>query len=600
MSDLLRETALGQVIRYVTKNKVLLYAEEKPDFSCPHDYRHGSSGEKSPVDSAEEAGRPAPEREETEDSVALQKAETQHSVSSHSSMKNNLGRADTRVDLEKLATRSELEQAYSRATLPRTPTRPIVPEKLDDGTILVDWYDTDDPDNPQNWSPWKKHFTSLTIGLYTFAVYMGSAIYTPSIPGVVEVFGVTSTVASLGLALYVLGYGTGPLLFAPLSEIPVVGRNPPYVATFAIFTILCVPTALADNIGGLLFLRFLQGFFGSPCLATAGASFGDMYSLVKLPYAIALWAACATCGPALGPIISGFSVPAQGWRWSLWEILWCSGPIFIMMFVGLPETSSPNILIRRAKRLRKLTGNPNIKSQSEINETNMNATEIVIDYLYKPFQMMFLDPAVGFTDFYTSLVYGIYYSFFEAFPIVYIEGYGFNFGEMGLTFLCITVATGIAIPSYVAYLYWVVEPDMKKNGLGAPEKRLIPALFTCLLIPVGLFMFAWTARTNIHWIVSIIGVGIYTIGVFIVLQCIFVYIPLTYPQYAASLFAGNDFARSAVAFAAILFATPMFKNLGVGPAVSLLAAFTVVCIAGVYALYFLGPWLRSRSRFTIK
>ena len=94
--------------------------------------------------------------------------------------------------------------------------------------------------------------------------------------GVMKRFGVSQSAASLGLALYVLAYGLGPLIFAPLSEIPAVGRNTVYIGSFAIFVILCVPTALVDNFGGLLVLRFLQGLFGSPCLANGGASFGDM------------------------------------------------------------------------------------------------------------------------------------------------------------------------------------------------------------------------------------------------------------------------------------------------------------------------------------
>ena len=57
------------------------------------------------------------------------------------------------------------------------------------------------------------------LSLYTFAVYLASAIYTPSEPGVMRVFGVGSTAASLGLALYVRGYGIGPLLWSPMSEI---------------------------------------------------------------------------------------------------------------------------------------------------------------------------------------------------------------------------------------------------------------------------------------------------------------------------------------------------------------------------------------------
>ena len=76
--------------------------------------------------------------------------------------------------------------------------------------------------------------------------------------------------------------GLGPLLWAPMSEIPTFGRNVPYVATFAIYLILAVPTALVDNVGGLLFLRFLQGFFGSPCLANGGATMQDMVHLHSL------------------------------------------------------------------------------------------------------------------------------------------------------------------------------------------------------------------------------------------------------------------------------------------------------------------------------
>lgn len=73
---------------------------------------------------------------------------------------------------------------------------------------------------------------------------MGSSIYTAAEPYVQEIFGVSVTAAALGLALYVLGYGIGPLIFAPLSEIPIVGRNGPYMITFGVFVILNVTCSL--------------------------------------------------------------------------------------------------------------------------------------------------------------------------------------------------------------------------------------------------------------------------------------------------------------------------------------------------------------------
>lgn len=320
-------------------------------------------------------------------------------------------------------------------------------------------------------------------------MYTGSAIYAPSEPGVIAAFGVSETVASLGLALYVLAYGIGPMLWAPLSEIPVIGRNPPYIATLSLFVILTIPTALVNNIGGLLVLRFLQGFFGSPCLATGGATLGDIFSLIKLPYGLSLWALFATAGPALGPTISGFSVPKTNWHWSMWEMLWMGGPALILLFTCLPETSASNLLLRRAVRLRKLTGDNRLKSQSEIEQAEMSVSDTAIFYLWKPWEITALDPAVLFTSVYTSLIYGIFYSFFEVFPLVYPVMYHFTPGESGLAFLPIPLAALTSVGLYWSYLWYIVEPDLIANGLPAPEKRLIPALFASFLVPIGLFWF---------------------------------------------------------------------------------------------------------------
>jgi MFS transporter, DHA1 family, multidrug resistance protein len=92
----------------------------------------------------------------------------------------------------------------------------------------------------------------------------------------------------------------------------------------------------------------------------------------------------ATCGPSIGPLISSFSTVAEGWRWSQWELLWLSGPVLIFMFFLLPETSTETILLRRACRLRKSTGNANLMSQSEIDQANLSAKEVAFNALIKP------------------------------------------------------------------------------------------------------------------------------------------------------------------------------------------------------------------------
>ena len=319
-----------------------------------------------------------------------------------------------------------------REAVERQESRVILPQKTEDGIILVDWYTTDDPENPQNWQFSKKAWVTFVLWVYTFVVYCASAIYTPSEFGVMEEFVVGIPKAALGLSMYVLGYGFGPMLWSPLSEIPSIGRNPPYIATFTMFLIMSIPAALTPTYPGLLVTRFLTGFFGSPCLATGGATIQDLYSFIKLPYGLSAWVAAQFCAPALGPLLSGFSVPALGWRWSLYEVMLMTGPALIAMWVAFPETSAANILLRRAKRLRKLTGNSNYKSQSELDQGAMTPRQVIVHALVKPTQIMFEDPAVFFTNIYSAFIYGIYYSFFEAFPLVYMDIYGFSVGLMGV------------------------------------------------------------------------------------------------------------------------------------------------------------------------
>jgi DHA1 family multidrug resistance protein-like MFS transporter len=86
--------------------------------------------------------------------------------------------------------------------------------------------------------------------------------------------------------------------------------------------------------------------------------------------------------------------PLYSWHWSLWEILWASGPVFVLWFFCLPETSASNILLRRAARLRKASGNDKIRSQTEIDRQGITFKQIAIDAVVKPIEISLKDPAV--------------------------------------------------------------------------------------------------------------------------------------------------------------------------------------------------------------
>jgi DHA1 family multidrug resistance protein-like MFS transporter len=180
-----------------------------------------------------------------------------------------------------------------------------------------------------------------------------------------------------------------------------------------------------------------------------------------------------------------------------------------------------------------------------------------------------------------------------------LEIYGFSVGEMAIVFLSIIVGCLISITIYFSYLRFYLIPDILKRGLRPQEHRLVPAIFASFGVPIGLFLFGWTARHSVHWIASAIGITIYSTTVFIIFQAVFSYVPMSYPQYAASLFAGNDFCRSAFAFGSVLFSRPMYLTLGVGKGVSLLGGLSVMGIIGMYLIWVYGARLRARSKFAV-
>ena len=179
----------------------------------------------------------------------------------------------------------------------------------------------------------------MDICLLTFSIYIGSAIYTPGIPLIAAQFHVSDVAATLGLTLFVVGYGVGPMFLSPLSEIPQFGRAPVYIITLAIFVALQVPTALGKNLGTVASMRFLAGFIGSPPMATGGASVADLWAPEDRAAFLGLWGLAGMAGPAVGPIVGGFAAQAEGWTWTIWILMWLGGGSIAWLVLFMPETS---------------------------------------------------------------------------------------------------------------------------------------------------------------------------------------------------------------------------------------------------------------------
>ena len=302
------------------------------------------------------------------------------------------------------------------------------------------------------------------------------------------------------------------MVWGPLSEAPQIGRMPIYILTLIVFVVLQVPTALATNYSMLMALRFLTGLFGSPILATGGATIADIYTPKKRAYGMTLWGVFALSAPSLGPLLGSFSAHFEGWRWTIWEIMWLSSATLVLLFFFFPETSASNILYRRARRLRKATGNSSIMSAPEIALAAMSPRDFAVGILVRPFTLNFQEPIVFALNLYIGLIYALLYIWFESFPVVFIDIYHWREQLLGLSFLGLFAGAFLVMPPFFAYLYYVQEPKYNANGELKPEERMPAAIVGALLVPICLFWFAWTSRSDVHWIVPIIGSSLFSIA----------------------------------------------------------------------------------------
>lgn len=183
MSALIREAALGQLIRLASRNRFYKYPEEEAGFQIPFE-RVLQQRKLSEINKETGFGSevPSPVLEEAEDDTHLARIETAESgdvekaSTSAPHHLNHLRQLDSVKSMQRTQTipftreRMEMEQELAAQ---RTLSLPIQPVITSTGQILVTWYTTDDADNPQNWSQKKKAYVSFLIW-YVTSRYCGN------------------------------------------------------------------------------------------------------------------------------------------------------------------------------------------------------------------------------------------------------------------------------------------------------------------------------------------------------------------------------------------------------------------------------------------
>ncbi|CAH0039979.1 unnamed protein product [Clonostachys rhizophaga] len=458
--------------------------------------------------------------------------------------------------------------------------------------FIVDFDGADDPYHPINWPTHKKILTTLLYGMITMSATWASSSYSAGTDLIAKEFHVSPQVATLGTTLYLFGFGLGPLLWAPLSE--VYGRRLPVLTPMFVAICFSFATATAKDLQTIMLTRFWGGFFASAPMTNTGGVLGDLFSPAWRGVALAGYSMAIVCGPALGPVISTIVAqqPSLGWRWTEYLTGILQAVILSIAAIFIDESYPPILLVQKAQNLRHESGNWALHAQFE--EWQISFSQLARKFLIRPIQIL-LTPICLLMTLYASFVYGILYMQLGAIPIIFQEVRGWHPIPAALPFLSIIIGASIGCGINIYNQFRYNKAYYAAGNKAVPEMRLPPMMIGSFLFCASQFLIGWTSGPMTSWVAPCIGLIMLGTGFFTIFQAALNYLVDTFHVYAASAIGANTFLRSCVASVLPLVVGPLYHNLGVGPGSSITGGVAALLIPVPFAFYIYGAKLRSAS-----
>ncbi|KAF9876976.1 MFS multidrug transporter [Colletotrichum karsti] len=234
----------------------------------------------------------------------------------------------------------------------------------------------------------------------------------------------------------------------------------------------------------------------------------------------------------------------------------------------------------------------------------------------RPFHLLFTEPVVFFFSLWCAFAWAVLYCTFGSIPLAFSRTRNMDIEQSGYFF------TAMIVGSVVATIVGVLQDELLKlpqwradapaDNLSAfwlfmrrrlpaeaPESRLYFTCVTATLLPVGLFLFGFTARHEFHWIAPAIGIAFATWGIYSVYLATFNYFADIYHKFASSALAAQSCCRNILGGIFPLVTGALFRNLGEARAGALLGGIATGLTLIPWALVFFGERIRAKSKFAI-
>lgn len=320
--------------------------------------------------------------------------------------------------------------------------------------------------------------------------------------------------------------------------------------------------------------------------------------------------------PLVAPSIAG-ALSQASWRWVFW-VSFILAVVTCVPLALLPETN--NTKAKAGSRCKgqtpppppntttmKMTQCPHpdssdrdgVEEKEEGAEPDGGWKAVLTDVLLRPLRILVTEPIAATTCIYLASIYAIFYMYFQVYPLIFQGIYGMSPFVAGLMFL--PIAAGACFAQVIFYLYDNHFQRARAKGAAwtvrQGSRRLPLACFGGPLMAVSMFWLGWTANCAIPWAVPCLSGFFFGLGDLIIFGPLLNYLADSYGVFAASAMAASSSSRSVIGAVLPLASYPMYGELGIAWATTLLACLTLVLSVTPFVFMRYSQALRDRSRF---
>ncbi|QPC73328.1 hypothetical protein HYE68_004080 [Fusarium pseudograminearum] len=476
----------------------------------------------------------------------------------------------------------------------------------DASTFVLQPTPSSDPNEPLNWSSWRKCLNfGFTIAV-TVAAFTNLSIQTVFWQQMTVDMGVTITQLTYSSSAQLAGLALGCLFFIPFTI--KYGRRPTYVVSCMVLAGVTWWSARMESYAELIITQIITGLAGAINETAVQMTIADLFFVHRRGSANALYFTAVMVGSFLCPMAAGTQAAHQGWRWSYYSLAICMSILSVMFLVGFEETKYIPVTLGEADVIddastERPESNDTIDEKTKMKRVISVATQIdssipmntwrqrlrflttTSESLPKMFMMplhVITLPHVMFTalQFASGVCWLVV--FMQVTSIVF-SAPPYSFTTAGVGYMALGPFVGNVFGSIYGgpFADWTIVRLARRNGgLFEPEMRLYPLAVTTVFMAGGIIMFGVTADRGMHWIYPSIGGAFFAFGLGANGDITFTLVIDTYRELTAEAFIGIAFMRNAVSVAIPFAIVPWMKTMGLSNMYILsgMIAFAIGCL----------------------